>query len=669
MEILKSYCPYDCPSTCGLLLEVEDGRVVKVRNDPEHPVSHSGICRKMQRYQDDLNSEDRIMTPMRRTGEKGSGCFERITWDEAISEIADRFRAIIRDHGSEAIAYWSNSGVMSDIQKGCGEAFFNRLGVPKLLKRLCTPAMNAGYQSVAGSTGCLDPRELKDSDYYLIWGCNMAATRHQALIDLITGENKSKRKVLIDVYANPTARHCDQVVRIKAGTDGALALAMMHVLEEEDLADRAFLQEWTEGYEVWRQTLGPYTPEWAEQETGVPAEVVRQLAREYAAAKAPAIILGGGLSRRENGGMTARLITILSLYTGAWGKPGGGFVGCSPIDTAYLDTDRITRPDFRKGAHRELNGWQLAPAITAGGDAAIRALYVFGGNPANTTADQEQVIRGLEREDLFTVVHERFMTGTARYADILLPATFSAEQTDIYRCYGYCVLNAARRAVQPPGECKSNWETFRLLAEAMGFEEDYFRQSEDELFDDLMDHPTPAVAALTEEERSVLRAGGSVSMPFSDHLKVKTLTGKFRIVNEELEEPIPRYRAPAGGGPLRLVASPSLWTLNAGFQNRQALVDARGPQTLLLHPNDAAEREISDGDLVAAFNEQSEVLFYVRVTEEVAQGNAVSEGVYRRDLSPGGRSFNALTSAALSDLGGGTTLNGRRVEVRLAERM
>ncbi len=672
-EIRKSICPYDCPNTCGFLLEVKNGRIVRVKNDPEHPVSRSGICRKTARYQDSIYSEKRILTPLKRTGEKGSGSFAPIPWEEAVRTITNQWKKIIAESGPEAILPWFYSGVMSDIQGDCGKAFFNHMGASELTETLCNPAKGAGFASVVGRTGCLDPRELADSDFYLIWSCNMAATRPQALALINRPENKNKRKILIDTYANPAARHFDETILIKAGTDGALALAIMHVLDSEGLSDEAFLQAHTEGYEEFKETLWQYTPEWAEKETGVPAETIRSLAREFASVKAPAIIYGSGASRYANGGMTSRLITILSLFTGAWQYPGGGLCGCAPMDTPYVNLELIRRPDLRTQPARTINIYQTASALALTGDEAIRSLYVYGGNPAGTTSNQDGVIRGLMREDLFTVVHERFLTETALYADIILPATFSVEQSDIYRCYGHCTLGTARLVISPPGECKSNWNTFALLAEAMGYDDEYFHRSEEEMLQFILDHPTPAVAALPEIDRQTLQEGGSIAMPFSDHMKIGTPSGKFRIVNEKLAERLPRYTRTYGSGtegeryPLRLVASPSVYSLNTEFLDRDDLMDRRGSQKLILNTADAAARGIKNGQMVEAYNDLANVFFEAVVTDQIAPGNAVCEGIYRRSACTGGRSFNALLSERLSDLAEGTTMNDNRVEVRAVE--
>ncbi len=669
IKIRKSICPYDCPATCGLLMEVENGKIIRVKKDSDHPVSRNGICRKTAHYEKSIYSPKRILTPLKRIGKKGSGKFKPVSWEEAVKEITGVWKKIIDQNGPEAILPWSYSGVMSDIQCKCGEAFFARMGAPKLVDTLCCPAKGEAYESVAGKTGCLDPRELKDSDFYIIWGSNMAATRLQALNELNKPANRGKKKILIETYETPTSKYVDRTICIKAGTDGALALAMMHVLDQEGLCDEAFLKEYAEGYEVFRAGLKQYTPEWAQAETGIAAGTIRELAREYAAANAPAIILGSGNSRYENGGMTVRLIVILSLMTGAWKYPGGGLCGCNPRDGAYVDMDLIERPDFRKKAPKIFNICEIASALDPEGEQGIRALYVYGGNPANTAANQEGIIKGLEREDLFTVAHERFMTETALYADIILPATFSVEQHDIYRSYGYCTLGTAWPVIKPPGECKSNWDTFCLLAREMGYEEEYFRRTEEEMLLYILDHPTKAVDKLPSDKKQLLRQGESISLPYADHLKIRTPSGRMRIVNDELKEAVPRYIRPHISRendvePIRLVAAPSLYTLNSEFRDREDLIDRRGEQKLIMHCQDAENRGIKDGDRVMAYNALGHVIFRAVVTEKIALGNAVCEGVFRRDDCQGGSTFNALVSETLSDLGEGTTLNDNRVQIR-----
>lgn len=678
MSESKTYeiiCPYDCPSTCGLLAEVSEGRIQSVSNNPDHPVSCRTICQKMQHYEQSIHSPRRITVPLKRAGRKGEGRFVPITWEEAVRTITDRWKEICRQEGPQAIVPAIYSGVMSDIQRNCGDAFFHRLGASEIIKSLCSSAKGAGYESVMGETGCLDPRELSDSDFYLIWGSNLAATRIQTLTDLLNQRTSGSRKpmILLDTYANPTARFCDDVILIRSGSDGALALAMMHVLLEQGLADEEYLRTYADGYEEFRASLPQYTPEWAEQETGIPAEKITALAIAYGKASAPAIILGSGPSRHINGGMNTRLVTILSQFTGAWKVPGGGLCGCDPRGGSYVNQNLIRHPEFRQSPPRRVNINQLASALNRTGSEIVRSLYVYALNPANTVSNQNLLLKGLMREDLFTVVHERFLTDTARYADIILPATFSVEQADIYRAYGYCTLATQHKIVDAPGECKSNWDTFSLLAKGMGFTEPYFQMSEEEILSEILDHPTEIIAALPPEKQQILRQGGSVSVPFADHMRILTPTGKIQILNPDCPIPLPSYLPDDfcstcfhGNTPLRLVAGPSRLSLNTTFTDRSDLMERRGEETLWLHPADAASRGITDGSAVIAWNDLGEVTFRAYVTDQVAPGNAISEGAYHLDQSLAGRTFNALNHERISDMGEATTLNDNAIDVRPA---
>lgn len=295
--IRKTICPYDCPTSCGLLARTDGTRILEVKGDPGHPAAGGLICRKMQHYEASVHSTKRILRPMKRSGAKGEGKFVPMSWEEAVEEITGRWKEILKEDGGDAILPMYYSGVMSLIQRKCGDAFFNRMGACELVKTLCSSAKGAGYEAVVGRTGCLDPRELSDSDFYLVWGSNMKATRIQSMPVLNQARRQGKRVVLIEACAKDMSPYCHETVLIRPGTDGALALAMMHVLERDGLADRRFLQEQAEGYEAFRRTLFSYTPDWAEAETGIPARTVENLAREFASAEAPAIILGSEIGR------------------------------------------------------------------------------------------------------------------------------------------------------------------------------------------------------------------------------------------------------------------------------------------------------------------------------------------------------------------------------------
>ena len=661
----KSICPYDCPYSCGFVAVTDGKRILKVDGDPEHPASRGILCRKMRHYPEAIHSDRRILTPMKRIGEKGKGEFVPVSWEEAILEITDHWKSLIRTDGAEAIGYCYYSGVMSPIQRHCCEALFHRMGACQLVKTLCASAKGAGYADVVGQTGCLDPRELKDSDFYLVWGSNMPATRLPDMKTLAQARRAGKKVVQIEVYGEPMANQCDETFLIRPGTDGALALAMMHILLQEGLADEAFLRESGIGCEEFCRTLPSYTPEWAAGITGIPADAIRRLARLFGGVKAPAIILGSGISRYGNGAMTVRLITILSLFTGAWKYPGGGLCGYNPTPGPYIDLALIQRPDFLTAPTRRININQLAAALT--GTPAyppLKSLYVSGANPACSVSDQKRLREGLAREDLFTVVHDRFLSDTARYADFILPAAFSVEQSDVYLAYDCCTLSAARRIIPPPGEAKSNWDTICLLAKGMGFEDDYFDRTEEDMLELVLRTPTPASRCLNAEDRERLLAGGTVSLPFSDHTRFGTPEGKFYLVNPNLSEPMPRYIECFGGPePLHLVSVPSNRTLNSIFQQHEGMVRERGPMALVMHPSDAEVRGIHDGDRILCRNDLAEVEFAARISSQIAPGAVAAVGIYASSQSPNGLGCNALHHARLSDEGEATTMNDNTVEV------
>lgn len=661
----KTVCPYDCPAACALLADTDGERLLAVRGDPD---SHTGglLCRKMQRYERSVYAAGRILTPMRRTGAKGEGKFAPVSWEEAVDEIVRRWKPILEQYGPEAVLPMYYSGTMGIVQRHCGDAFFNRMGACSLIKTLCCTSQNEGYAAVMGATGCLDPRELRSSDFFLLWGSNVKATRLHTMSVLHEARKAGKRVVLVEVYGADMAPYCDEVVLLRPGTDAALALAMMHVLVREGLADEEFLSRESAGWPELRAALGEYTPAWAGALTGIAPETIESLAREFGAAHAPAILLGSGLSRHGNGGMTVRIITILSALTGAWGRPGGGLCGCDPTPEHCVDRDRITRSDFRKNEPRKVNINLLASAL-ADRERPVKSLFVYGGNPVGSVSNQRGVVAGLSREDLFTVVHERFLTDTARYADLLLPATFSVEHSDCYESYGYCSFGVGRRLVPPSGECRSNWNLFRMLAAAMGYDEPHFGRTEDEAVDDLLDHPCSGLAALGPEALAAIRSGGSVSLPFADHRRWGTASGKMEILNPALAEPLPRYMENYGGVyPLRLVAAPSARTLNSIFLERPDLAPPDGVMALVLNPEDAAARGIADADRVIAFNDLGEVAFVARLSPLMARGAAAAVGIHPSGRSGNGCLVNTLCHERLTDLGESTTLNDNTVEVRRA---
>lgn len=661
----RSVCPYDCPDSCGLLVDVVNGRAVKVSGDPDHPYTRGLLCGKMQDYEKTVHSERRLLTPLLRSGAKGSGEFIPISWDEAIRRIADRWKEITASFGAEAILPYSYAGTMGIVQRNSGHPFFHRLGASRLDRTICSPAKSAGWKSVMGETPSVDPDEVLESDLIILWGINAAATSIHFMQRVNEAKKRGAKVWLIDTYRTPTAAAADRVFLIRPGSDGALALALMNYLSRNGLVDSNFITEKVLGYERFSTEILPeWTAEAASRITAIAAEDIESMARSYAAAKAPFIRLGSGLSRYGNGAMTVRTIACLPALVGAYGKRGAGCFPDTSTGGAFA-MGTVTREDFMARPTRIINMNRLGDALKSIDGPPLKSLYVYHSNPAAITPDQNSVIAGLMRDDLFTVVHERFMTDTAKYADIVLPATSSLEHPDIYRSYGTYCIQRAKAVIPPVGESRSNREVFALLADAMGFEEEFFRQDCDEFIDHLLSIPSPiregTDSARLADNRAVRLA---VDTGLSSFL---TPSGRIEILNSANKEPLPRYlptHEEGGTLPLRLMTAPSLHSLNASFYERDDLREKQEEMYLLMNPEEAAIRNLHDGEMVTAWNSLGEVPFYLKVSDGVQRGIAVAEGVWWLEFAPGERSVNALVSQRLTDQGGGSTFYDNRIDVR-----
>ena len=665
-EIKRSVCPYDCPDTCGLLVEVAGGRAVKVSGDPEHPYTRGMLCPKMLHYEETVHSPLRLTTPLIRTGAKGTDSFRPISWKDAIAEIAGRWQGIIEKSGAEAILPYSYAGTMGLVQRNSGHPFFHRLGASRLARTICSPAKDAGWQAVMGETAAPHPDTVAKSDLVVLWGINAAATSIHFLHGVREARKNGAKVWLIDTYETPTTAAADRTFLVRPGSDGALALGLMHILVRDNLVDQDFINNHVQGFaDLKERVLAAYPPEEASRLTGLPVEVIEQMAKEYGAAAAPFIRLGSGLSRYGNGAMTVRTIACLPALTGAYGRNGGGCFPGTSTGPAFAMKE-VTREDFMVHPTRIVNMNRLGHALKDMNDPPVMGLYVYHSNPAAVTPDQNAVLRGLAREDLFTVVHERFMTDTARYADIVLPATSSLEHSDLYRSYGTYCVQRARAVIPAVGESKSNWEVFGLLAEAMGFNEPFFRQSADELIDHLLDIPTPMRAGIDLE---ALAAGNAVelSIPADPTSRFRTPSGKIEILNPREHHPLPCHLPPHGEKdpfPFRLMTAPTPFALNASFYEQEELRRRQGGMSLQMNPADAQKLGLMDGGRVIAWNNLGEVAFILRVTPKVPSGVVVAEGVWWLAYAPGSRSVNALTSQRLTDEGDGSTFYDNRVDVR-----
>ena len=660
----RSVCPYDCPDTCSLLVEVVGGKAVRVSGDPDHPFTRGTLCPKMNRYQETVHSPLRLTHPLLRKGKKGSGDFHPISWKEAIRQIADRWQKIIDQFGAEAILPYSYAGTMGLVQRNAGHPFFHRLGASRLDRTICSPAKEAGWKSVMGETPAPHPDEVAESDLVILWGINAIATN----IHFLHGVKKAKKRGaevwLVDTYQTLTSSVVDQNYIVRPGSAGALALGLMHLLVRYDLIDHGFLAAHVQGFEELKERVLPdFPPEKVSNLTGLSGETIESMAKAYGTAEKPFIRLGAGLSRYGNGCMTVRTIVCLPALVGAYGKKGGGCFTSTNTSGAFA-MNEILREDFMTKKTRLINMNRLGWALNDLDHPPIQSLYVYHSNPGAVTPDQNQVLKGLTREDLFTIVHERFMTDTARYADIVLPSTSSLEHSDLYRAYGTYCIQRAKAVIPPVGESKSNWEVFCLLAQETGFDDPFFKQTADDLINRLLSIPNPKREGL---DQKAFAAGKAVELPLPLDVRTRyrTPSGKIEILNPREPRSLPCYLPPYDSDyPFRLMTAPSLYALNSSFRERKDLLKKEKAMFLQMNPTNAEAKGLKEGQRVIAFNQLGEVPFILRITPNVPSGVVVAEGVWWLEHCPGSRSVNALTSQRLTDQGEGSTFYDNTVDVR-----
>jgi anaerobic selenocysteine-containing dehydrogenase len=665
----RSVCPFDCPDACGLLVRVEDGRAVEVRGDPAHPYSKGTLCPKMTGYDRSVHSPGRLRHPLVRTGRKGEGAFRPASWDEAVGLVAERLGGVVARHGGEAVLPYSYAGSMGIVQRNAGMAFFNALGATRVDRSICTPAQEAAWRTVMGTTPGPSPDEAVDSDLVVLWGINAVATNIHFVQRVKEARRRGARVLLLETYRTDTAPVADEVVLVRPGSDGALALAMIHVLDREGLADEAFLARECAGWPELRAQARAFGPAEASPVVGLPALEIERLARMLARARAPFVRMGGGPSRHGNGAMNVRLVIALTAVLGAFGRKGGGCFLSTNSSLAF-DIAPFVREDLLPPSTRTVTMNGLGRDLAELRDPPILAMVVWCSNPAAVAPDQNAVLRGLAREDLFLAVHERFMTDTARFADVVLPATTSLEHADLYRSYGQYGVQRVKAAVPPLGEAKPNWEVFRLLARAMGLDLPLFSLDTEAVIDLVLDASRATRPQWWEGvDRGALDRGETVELSPPRAAGWGTASGKIELVSPGHRDPVPRYfpshsEREVDGPPLRLVTAPALHTLNSTFHERPDLRARNGEMAIRLAPAEAARRGLADGARVVAWNRLGEVAFTLRVDAGVPEGVAVAPGVYWLEHTPGGRNANALTSQRLTDDANGSTFYDNRVDVR-----
>lgn len=669
-KVVRSVCPFDCPDTCSLHVTLENNAIVSIDGNPDHPITQGAICNKVRHLRERVYHPDRVLHPLRRTGPKGTLEFERIAWDEAYDEIVSRLKSAIAAKGAESIlpySFYGNMGILN--AEGMDRRFFHRIGASQLERTICNAAGSAGYGYTMGASAGTDPETTVHTKYALIWGCNLVSTNMHQVMYLTEARKRGAKIVHIDVHRNRTSAWADEFVGILPGTDTALALGMMHVLIKEKLTDERFIAEYTKGFEELAVQAEKYPPERVAEITGVPADTIVRLAREYAGTTPSFIRIGNGLQHHDNGGMAIRTIACLPALVGQWGIPGGGAIkGNSHYSS--VNALQLERPDLLPDRNvRSISMNRLGEALLAS-EPSVDVLFVYNSNPAVVAPDQNRVRQGLMRDDLFTVTHDLFLTDTCKYADIVLPATSHFENLDLFASYWHLYLQLHEPILEPMSECKSNFTLFKELGLRMGFEPEVFDVTEEQMIREALDYKSPFLDGLTYEE---LRREGSVRMkldrPSLVPQRIPTPSGKIEFYSERMLRaglpPVPEYsplREPEEY-PFLLVTGPNHSFINSTFGNQERLKKLEKGPVVDMNAEDAAARGIAHGDSVRMWNGRGEVRLTAKVADNVLPGVLVTQGLWWEHGNDGVQAVNALTSQRLADMGGGATFFSTRVEV------
>jgi anaerobic selenocysteine-containing dehydrogenase len=667
-RVVRLTCTHDCPDACSALVTVNaEGRAVDITADRAHPITGRHLCVKVDRYLERVYSPDRVLTPLRRVGPKGTAAFEPVRWDEALDEIATRWESIVETDGPEGILGYSYLGSMGLLDAfGTMQALFNRLGATRLERSICGPQ---GF-ALAGLTGVpwSDPENLPAAKTVVVWGMDPVSTSiHTWELIRRARKNNAASLVVVDPYRSRTAAYADLHLRPHPGTDGALALAAGRFALHQGLADDSYIATSTTEADAYRAAVEPWTPERASEVTGIPARTIADFATIVAGARPTAIRIGVGMQRSAGAGSALRAIQCLAAVTGQYQFAAGGI--SQAVSIGWARPDRLARSDLSPAGTREVNMIQLGRVLTDPAMAPpIRSLYVWNSNPAVVAADQQRVLSGLRRDDLFTVVHDQFLTDTARHADLVLPATTMLEHADVVGSWGFSYLSWNEAAIAPVGESKSNSEVARLLAARLGFVDDVFRLSDHELMELALADGRAAAAGITAErlrQEGFARVGPPVG---SGGGNGTTFAFRCEALAEAGLNPVAEYRAPAaqpdpaGAYPLRLLTLKRHYSINSSYGSLPVLLNAEPHAVCEIHPDDAHSRGIVDGAAVRVHNELGEMRCVAAVIDRVPPGTvAVPFGRWRSDPESGGA--NSLTSDRLGDLANGPTFCDNLVDV------
>ena len=686
---VRAACPHDCPDTCAILVTVDNGVATEVKGDPEHPTTAGVLCTKVSRYVERTYHPDRVLYPMRRVGRKGEGRFERITWEQAIDEIAVRLGEIA-SRDPQAILPYSYAGTMGLVQgDSMSLRFFNKLGASLLDRTICATAGSTGYKYTIGGSIGTDIEQFQNAKLILIWGGNPIASNLHLWMRVQEAKRRGAKLIAIDPYRSLTAEKCHEHIALLPGTDAALALGMMHVLITEDLIDHDYVEKYTLGFEELKARALEWTPERTAATCGITAREVVDLARIYGqsakSGEGVAIRMNYGLQRVRGGGMAVRNIACLPALVGAWRHPAGG-VQLSTSGSFPANRPALQRPDLLNGRMpRTINmttiGDDLLKEASPEFGPKIEAVVVYNANPLAIAPDSAKVQKGFEREDLFTVVLEHFQTDSADYADILLPATTQLEHVDAHLAYGHLYMMANNAAIAPIGEAKPNTEFFRLLAARMGFDDPCFQETDDELAAQAFDRRHER--AVHFDWDSLKRKGWQkLNMPEAPFAEggFPTPSGKCEFYSSSMArdglDPVPAYIPPyesaasnpelARKYPLAMISPPARNFLNSTFVNVQSLRATEGEPHLDIHPNDAAVRGIAHGDMARIFNDRGSFVARARVTDKAREGLVVGLSIWWKKLASDGKNANEVTSQRLTDMGRAPTFYDTLVQVEKA---
>jgi anaerobic selenocysteine-containing dehydrogenase len=664
-----------------MLVTVDEGVATKIQGDPQAPFTDGTLCSKVSHYLERTYSPDRLRYPMKRVGRKGEGKFERIGWDAALDEIAARLKSLAAEN-PETILPCSYAGTMGMVQySSMDRRFFYKLGSTLLDRTLCSSAGKYGLKATLGGSVGMDPERFAEARLIILWGANPVVSNLHLWSRVQEAKRRGAKVIAIDPYRSLSAEKCTQHIALLPGTDGALALGVMHVLIGEGLIDRDYIDRHTLGYDALARRVAEYPPQRVAELCGIAAADIVQLARDYGTIKPAAIRLNYGMQRHAGGGIAARTIACLPALVGAWRDAAGGIV-LTTSDFYGFDHAALERPDLLAGRRpRTINHSKLGDALTSA-EPPVRATIVYNNNPVAVCPESDKVIAGFSREDLFTVVIDHFQTDTADYADILLPATTQLEHMDVHKSYGHLYVLANNPAIAPLGEALPNSEIFRRLAARMGFDEPCFRDSDEDICRTAVASTTPRMNGISWER---LKAEGWQKLavpprfaPFAEG-GFPTPSGKCEFSSRWLEEqgidPLPFYNPPAEAAdaalaeryPLAFLSPPARHFLNSSFANLARWREYEREPHLDMHPQDAAARGIRDGDAVSVFNGRGAYKLRARVNGKPRPGVVVAPSVWWKKYSPDGGNANNVTSQRTADLGGGATFYDCRVQVALVD--